>query len=303
MKLKRKRNRKKSSKINFLPLTIFALLILLLIISLLSFAHSSKTITGKIVSAKILGNIQAIPPPTSIPTPTATPTPTPVPLVGYCLNVPVLMYHHIQPNAQAQSLGQKSLSVDNGQFDLQMGYLISSGYSFVSAQQLVDALMNHSGLPNKSIVVMADDGYGDFYTYAYPVLQKYRIVANLAVISGLVGGSDYVTWGQIEEMAHSGLVQMVNHTWSHYSINHGSLDKIRYEIGTAKQQLHDHTGQDIDLFVYPFGAINSLAISALQGQGIKGAFSEIPGHWQCDSFIMALHRTRIGNASLSYYGF
>jgi peptidoglycan/xylan/chitin deacetylase (PgdA/CDA1 family) len=104
-------------------------------------------------------------------------------------------------------------------------------------------------------------------------------------------------------MAHSGLVTMLNHTWSHYAINHGSLDKIKYEIETAKQQLADHTGQNTDLFVYPFGSINYLAISTLQTEGVRGAFSEIPGHWQCDSFIMALHRIRIGNTSLSYYGF
>jgi len=213
------------------------------------------------------------------------------------------MYHHIQPNAQAHDRGQSSLSVDNGQFDLQMGYLVSSGYSLISTEQLVNALIGHSGVPNKSIVVISDDGYGDFYTYAYPILQKYHIVANLAVITGLVGGSDYVTWGQIEEMAHSGLVNMTNHTWSHYAINHGSMDKIQYEIATAKQQLKDHTGQAIDTFVYPYGAVNSLAVSGLQSEGVKGAFSEIPGHWQCDSFIMALHRTRIGNANLSYYGF
>jgi peptidoglycan/xylan/chitin deacetylase (PgdA/CDA1 family) len=149
---------------------------------------------------------------------------------------------------------------------------------------------------------MADDGYSDFYTFAYPVLQKYHITANLAVITGLVGGADYVSWSQIEEMSHSGLVNMVNHTWSHYAINHGSSDKVSFEIAVAKRQLQDHTGQNIDTFVYPFGAINSAAISALQMQGIRGAFSEIPGHWQCDSFILALHRTRIGNASLSYYG-
>ena len=279
---------------------LLAFLILVLGIFSHPFAHTSKNFADKLIPAKALGGIKLKPSPT--PTPTVVPSPTPIPLVGYCLNVPVLMYHHIQPNAQAHNLGQTSLSVDNGQFDLQMGYLVSSGYSLISAQQLVDALITHSGLPGKSIVVIADDGYSDFYTYAYPILQKYHIVANLAVITGLIGGSDYVTWGQIEEMAHSGLVNMTNHTWSHYAINHGSLDKIKYEISTAKQQLQDHTGQDISTFVYPFGAVNSLGISALQSQGIRGAFSEIPGYWQCDSFIMALHRTRIGNTNLSYYG-
>jgi peptidoglycan/xylan/chitin deacetylase (PgdA/CDA1 family) len=304
-KTTRRRNRYKKSSNKFFPLIILVLIFLLPYIlvnfgKLLSLADP-KISGEKLISLKSLGNIRLSPPP-PIPTPTSIPTPTPVPLVGYCLNVPVLMYHHVQPNAEAQSKGQQALSVDNGQFDLQMGYLAGNGYTLISAQQLVDALNGHAGLPSKSIAVIFDDGYSDIYTYAYPVLQKYHIVVNVAVITGLVGGSNYLSWGQVEEMSHSGLVYMTNHTWSHYAISHGSLDKILYEISTAKQQLQDHTGQNITTFVYPFGSFNSTSIAALQQEGVRGAFSEIGGHWQCDSFIMALHRVRIGNAPLSYYG-
>lgn len=242
-----------------------------------------------------------IPTPTLTPTPTPSPTPTPIPLVGFCLNIPVLMYHHIQPNAEAESKGQKALSVDNGQFDLQMGYLVSSGYSVISAKQLVDALISHTQL-SKSIVVTIDDGYNDIYSYAYPILQKYHIIANLMIPTGLMGGADYLSWGQLEEMVHSGLVYVGDHTWSHYAVTQGSNDKIKYEIATGKQQLQDHTGQNVNLFTYPYGAFSNNAISALQQAGFVGAFSGIPGHWQCDSFLMTLHRTRIGNAPLSYYG-
>jgi peptidoglycan/xylan/chitin deacetylase (PgdA/CDA1 family) len=303
-KTTRRRNRYKKSS-NKYTLLIILVAIFFLPYFLVNFGKvlnltSPKISSDKMMSLKSLGNIRLSPPPPT-PTPTSLPTPTPVPLVGYCLNVPVLMYHHIQPNAESQSKGQQALSVDNGQFDLQMGYLAGNGYTLISAQQLVDALIGHAGLPSKSIAVIFDDGYSDIYTYAYPILQKYHIVGNIAVITGLVGGSNYLSWGQIEEMSHSGLMYMTNHTWSHYFITQSS-DKARFEIATAKQQLQDHTGQSINTFVYPFGAINSGAIAALRQEGVTGAFSEIGGHWQCDSFIMALHRTRIGNAPLSYYG-
>jgi len=262
-------------------------------------SFGSRNSGEKFISAKFLGNLPLIP--SLTPTPTVIPTPTPVPLVGFCLNVPVLMYHHIQPEAEAQAKGQKALTVDSGAFDLQMGYLASHGYSAISAQQLVDALISHTQL-SKSIVVTIDDGYSDIYQYAYPVLQKYHIIANLMIPTGLLGGADYMSWGQLEEMVHSGLVFVGDHTWSHYVVTHGSNDKIKYEIVTGKQQLQDHTGQNVDTFTYPYGAFNSNAISILQQEGIKGAFSEIPGHWQCDSFLMTLHRSRIGNAPLSAYG-
>lgn len=294
---RRRRNRNNKSSKN-----IFILLALLgLVLFSYFFVNNSKKSEEKFISARSLGNV-SLTPPSPTPTPTLIPTPTPVPLIGYCLNVPVLMYHHIQPDAEAQTRGQRALNVDSGRFDQQIGYLASSGYTSISAGQLANALLNHIVLPQKSIVITMDDGYNDIYAYAYPILQKYNIKANLAVITGLVGGADYVSWGQVEEMSRSGLVSMVNHTWSHYSVTQNSGDKVKFEIATAKQQLQDHTGQNIDTFVYPYGAINSSAIAALQQEGIVGAFSEIPGHWQCDSFIMALHRTRIGNSNLSYYG-
>ncbi len=147
-----------------------------------------------------------------------------------------------------------------------------------------------------------DDGYGDIYSFAYPILQKYHIIANLMIPTGLLGGADYLSWSQLEEMVHSGLAYVTDHTWSHYAITRGPLDKIKFEIETGKQQLQDHTEQNVNLFTYPYGAISANAISILQSEGFIGAFSEIPGFWQCDSFVMALHRTRIGNAPLSHYG-
>lgn len=302
---KKLRKRKKSSSKNIFPLAILLILGLFIyfFINFKGIANfvSPRSSSEQLISAKSLGNIRLTPPPPT-PTPTAIPTPTPVPLVGYCLNVPVLMYHHIQPDAEAKTRGQTALSVDSGQFDLQMGYLVGNGYSIISAQQLVDSLIGHAQVPSKSIVITMDDGYNDIYQYAYPVLQKYHIIANLMIPTGLLGGADYLSWGQLEEMTRSGLVFAGDHTWSHYAITNGPQDKINYEIATAKQQLQEHTGQNIDIFTYPYGVFSASAISALKQNGIIGAFSEIWGHWQCDSFIMALHRTRIGNAPLSYYG-
>lgn len=236
------------------------------------------------------------------PYPTITTTPTPVPLVGYCLHVPVLMYHHIQPEASAKSLGQTSLTVDNGIFDQQMAYLAASGYTPIWANELVNALLTHSGLPGKPIVITMDDGYADNDTFALPVLKKYGFKANLMLASGLVGAnSDMLTWGQVNDLKSNG-IYITNHTWSHWPITNGSQDKIESEIVTAQNQIQQYTGQTVNIFTYPYGSFNSNAIQTLQRKGYLGAFTEIPGQYQCDSFIMTLHRTRVGNTSLAYYG-
>lgn len=231
-----------------------------------------------------------------------TSTPTPVALSGFCLNVPVLLYHHVQPQSQASELGQTSLSVDNVIFEEQMAYLVSNGYTPIYAVRLADALRLQTPLPGKSIVITFDDGYKDAYVYVYPILQKYNLVGNFMIATGLVGSSSYLSWGEIEEMSRSGLAYFVDHTWSHYAIGYGQRDKIKFEIETAKQQLEQHTGQVVSIFAYPFGSFNSTSIEVLRESGFLGAFSTIPGFWQCDSFIMTLHRNHIGNAPLSAYG-
>lgn len=241
--------------------------------------------------------------PSAVPTasPSATPTDAPIVYSGFCLSVPVLFYHHIQPQATATDKKQTSLNVDNGVFDQQMAYLSSHGYTTIFVDQLINALKTHTGL-GKSIAVTFDDGYRDNYDFAFPILKKYGIKANLMLASGLMEGADFLTWGQVSEMKNSGLFFFTDHTWSHYAVNHGANDKIQFEITTAKQQIESHTGQGVNIFTYPYGSFNNNAITQLQQDGFIGAFSTIGGFTQCDSFIMALHRTRVGNAPLSSYG-
>jgi len=287
---------------------IFLGLILLIVLGLFSIIDSQKRAVSykQAVDISLRTKTYSTPlryTPWITPYPTITITPTPVPLTGFCLHVPVLMYHHIQPESVAKELGQTSLTVDNGIFDQQMAYLVVHGYTPIWADELINALLTRSQLPGKPVMVTMDDGYADNATYSLPVLQKYGIKANLMLTSGLVGGNpDMLTWDQVNQMKGSGLIYFTNHTWSHYAINHGPQSKIESEIDVAQTEIQEHTGQTVNIFTYPYGSFNNNAIQVLQTKGYVGAFSEIPGQYQCDSFVMTLHRTRIGNASLASYG-
>lgn len=220
---------------------------------------------------------------------------------GYCLNVPILMYHHIQPADLAKEKWQTNFTVDNGTFENQMAYLVNSGYTTISLNQLVQALIGRQSLPPKSIVLTFDDGYYDIFTYAFPIFQKYQIKANLMISTGLIENSDYLNWNQIREMTASGLVSVYNHTWSHNNLAGSNIEKVRYEIQTANSQLENYLGVKTNIFAYPYGSQNSIVTSILRENGFIAAVSTYPGTVQCDSFLMTLHRTRIGNSRLSSY--
>ena len=232
--------------------------------------------------------------------PSPSPSPSPEVFTGFCLNVPILMYHHIQPMADAKTKGQGGLSVDTGTFDSQMAYLKSTGYNSITMQQLAQALIGHQTLA-KSVVVTLDDGYKDQFTNAFPIAQKHGIKLNMFIATGLLNNSDYMSWDDLRQIVGAGNVAY-DHTWSHANLGAASLDKIKYEITTGKNQLSQFVGQNGPIFAFPYGAENSAAVTVLRENGFIAATSTIPGTTQCDSFLMSLRRTRVGGSSLSAYG-
>lgn len=240
-------------------------------------------------------------------TPSATATPTPVAPLGFCLSVPIIEYHHVQPLDVARARGQTSLSVDPIFFDQQMAYLVAQGYVSLTGEQLINALINHTALPSKSVVITLDDAYEDQYAYAFPILQKYHLIANIMVPTGLLGGqgnNQYLSWDELKRMVQSGTFFADDHTWSHYPMGSGAKEKDQFEIMTAKNQLESNLNVHVTVFTYPYGtnAANPAIWQELQQDGFSGAFSDTEGKYQCQNEIFDLKRTHIGNAPMSAYG-
>lgn len=214
--------------------------------------------------------------------------------------MPVLFYHHIEDLAKADSEGHKWESVAPEIFEQQMQYLSSNGYRIIKAEELVNALINHQQL-GKVAIVSIDDGYDDLFGNAFQIARRYGVTISAMIATGLLENPGYMTWEQLREMVSAGNAAY-DHTWSHFNLPSGDSAKVTSEINLAKQQLDDHVGKTFSLLTYPYGTTNNNVIGILRSNGFVAAFTTLPGTLQCDSFIMALHRTRIGNASLSYYG-
>lgn len=236
------------------------------------------------------------------PTPTVVPSPTPEPLVGFCERLPILMYHHTEPEAEVKTDGHANLNVTAEWFDKQMAYLKSRGTATLTITDVVTSLLNKNKLPGNSVVITADDGYDDIYQNAYPILQKYGLHMDLEIIAGLVGNKGYLTWDQLRQMQSSSLVHIYNHTWSHPSLASLKPDKVTSELSTAQTLLQQNLGVTNKIIIYPYGSFNNSVIAIAKNLGFAAGVSTLPGQIQCDSFLMALHRTRIGNAPLSTYG-
>ncbi len=244
---------------------------------------------------------QAAPNNSPIPAKSAVPR---VAHLGFCMNVPVLTYHHVEPQAQAIAEGHPDLNVDIPLFDSQMQYLVQRGYAFINAEDLATALIKHQRLNRKTVVVTFDDSYDDFYTNAFPIIQKYHIVTSMMFVTGHAPRPDpgYMSWQNLLDTVNSGLVFAYDHTWSHANLAQTSETQATFEILTAKQQLEDKLKKPVVIMAYPYGAYNQSIVTIAKNNGIIAAYSTISSTLQCDSYLFALRRLTITNKPLASYG-
>ena len=75
--------------------------------------------------------------------------------------------------------------VSEDQFEKHLKYLKKHN-TVLSLDEVVDARANGDKLPTNSAVITIDDGYGDAYQIAYPLLEKYKMPATLYVITDVL---------------------------------------------------------------------------------------------------------------------
>ena len=231
------------------------------------------------------------------------PTPTPTPS-DFCLDVPILTYHHIQPFEDADPKNQRPQTVSPGNFDWHMRDLVEKGYRFIALEELIEALHNRTTFDDKVIVLTLDDGYQDAYTYAYPIAQKYDITLNIGIITGLIGNPEHLTASHITTMSRSGNAYFHNHTLSHRNLKSADKVMIERQVSTAQDHLTELLGTPSAIVYYPYGVYNDLSISVLKEQSFDAAVElslTEQSTQQCLSKIYALPRLRVGNAGPGAY--
>jgi peptidoglycan/xylan/chitin deacetylase (PgdA/CDA1 family) len=228
---------------------------------------------------------------------------SPTAIDDFCINVPVVLYHHIQPMEIATLLGHAPLTVDSFIFDDQIKYLKEHGYHASSADDLVQALENRQPLPEKSVIITIDDGYDDNYTYAFLTAKKYEFLMNFMIPTSLINKAGYMNWDHLREMRTSEYARIYNHTASHAPLGLISQAQIDQELATSSAAFKTELGLETNIFTYPYGSYSPLAIQELKKHGFTAAFTTDPGQQECLSSIMQLKRVRVGNAAISSYGF
>jgi peptidoglycan/xylan/chitin deacetylase (PgdA/CDA1 family) len=92
----------------------------------------------------------------------------------------IFMYHGFSDKAK---VGYVSIE----KFDRQLK-ILKENFNILSLIQLTELINAKHKVPKNTIVITIDDGYKNFYDFAYPLLKKYNIPATFFVTTGFING-------------------------------------------------------------------------------------------------------------------
>ena len=110
-------------------------------------------------------------------------------------NAVILLYHHVSNSTPNVT------SVSPDTFREHMQYL-AEHHKVLPLKQVIEALQNKQPLPDKTVVITFDDGYGNIYDNAHPILKEFDYPYTIFVNPSLIGSVDYqLNWQQVKLMA------------------------------------------------------------------------------------------------------
>ena len=213
-------------------------------------------------------------------------------------NIPILMYHSVSNSA---SVRFRKFTVSPALFYRHMDYLRQRNYTTTTVSQRAMALnQGGSGLDDRAVILTFDDGFADFYTEAFPILNRFGFTATVYVTTEFVDGTSrwleregesarpMLSWSQLAELSERG-IECGAHGHSHLPLDAVSPHTVQDEVALPKRILEQHLGHAIKSFAYPFGYYNRAAQKMVRAAGYTSACAVkyAPSSTGDDSFALA----------------
>lgn len=216
--------------------------------------------------------------------------------------IPVLMYHFFyDKNVDNKNDGNW---MEIHLFEEQMKYLNDNNYYQPTWEELIDYIDGKTTLPEKSVIVTADDGNPSFFDLAIPVCQKYNIRCTSFIVSSWTHGD----W--IASTYKDKGIDFQSHTYDMHKggckENHGGLfNCISHDAGvkdmtTSKTDLEQVN--KVYTVAYPFGDVNENVKTITKDAGFSLGFTTQYGKVRPGMDKLELPRIRVNNGvSLSNF--
>lgn len=202
---------------------------------------------------------------------------SPAALADDGINIPILCYHNFNPTKPG------SMNLTPQRLEEQIKWLKDNGYTIIPLKEAVAYLQGkRASVPEKSVVITADDGWESVYTYMRPLVKKYNIPVTLFIYPETISqGKNAMTWDQLKELQQTGLFDIQGHTYWHPNfkqekkrLSPAAYDKfVNNQLVTSKKILEEKLGTKITLLAWPFGIYNAYLEQAALNAGYEMAFS------------------------------
>jgi peptidoglycan/xylan/chitin deacetylase (PgdA/CDA1 family) len=172
--------------------------------------------------------------------------------------LPILMYHSISDDAEKGVGPYYRVATSPRRFAAQMQLLSGLGYVGVSVEEALRTMSGGAAGGCRPVAITFDDGFRDFYTAAWPVLQAHKFSASMYLPTEFISserksfqGHECMTWDEVRELRAQG-VQFGSHTVSHPELYKIPWREIEMEVGRSKEVIERELDEEITGFGYPY---------------------------------------------------
>jgi biofilm PGA synthesis lipoprotein PgaB len=245
----------------------------------------------------------------------------------------VLAFHDVREDVRASfEQNPDDTAIDSKQLLETFTWLQHEDYHPVSLDQIIAARQGGPPLPSRPVLLTFDDGYASDYSLVFPLLKRFHYPAVMALVtswldvpvdgsvdlgSHSVPRSDFVSWKQVVEMSHSGLVEIASHTdrlhrgipgnpqgnslpaavtleydarTGQYESEAAYRQRVETDLRRSRTIIESHTGRRVRALAWPYGAWNDAAVEAARTAGMGITFSLDDGANNASVPLSALRR-------------
>jgi peptidoglycan/xylan/chitin deacetylase (PgdA/CDA1 family) len=188
--------------------------------------------------------------------------------------LPILMYHRVADRVEGPLA---PYTVTPHAFEEQLMCLADSGYGSASLDDWRAAVDARQPLPGRAVILTFDDGYLDFSTNAWPLLQKHGFGAIVFLVADLVGKTNewdrglgvelpLMDWDAILRLQEEGAA-FGAHSATHPALTGLTNVDIVREAARAREVLRTRLGTTPAAFAYPYGDVDPAVAQLIGGSG------------------------------------
>ena len=183
-------------------------------------------------------------------------------------SIVILAYHSLDDSGSV-------LSTSPQVFAEQMRILQELDVEVIPLTKIREVLEGESA-SKPSVAITFDDGFRNVYEHGFRILQRYGFPATIFLVTDYCGKMNdwpsqplhikrypLLTWNEIREMSQ-GTIDFGSHTQTHSDLTMLPTHRVEEELLGSKRKIEDAIGRPVDLFAYPYGALDDTVRKIVQ---------------------------------------